>query len=356
MTSNLSRLTAALAQSDVPALLVSDNVNVGWLTGFTGSFGAAVVTPTGGVFVTDSRYTLQAGQEVQGLEVRSFSNPKKFTDVLGEVVRDLGVKRLAFEPSVTYATWNDWKSALPDVEWVPNGELLKPLRMVKSADEVAKVREACKLADACVAHVVRMLQPGVAEYDIGLDIEFFLRRNGAEVGFSPIVASGPNSARPHARPTDRKLESGDFVTLDLGARLDGYCSDITRTFVIGKASDRHREVYDQVLKAEQSCVQALKPGVPCKDVDALARTILDEKGLAKHFGHGLGHGLGRAVHDLGSLSPSSSDTVTAGQVWTVEPGVYIEGFGGVRIEDDVHVTPDGPETLTASPRELIELS
>lgn len=356
MTDNLTRLTAALAQGDVPALLVSDNVNVGWLTGFTGSFGAAVVTPNGGVFVTDSRYTIQAGQEVKGLEVRSFSNPTKFTDVLAQVARDLGVSRLAFEPSVTYSTWNDWKAALPDVEWVPNGELIKPLRMVKSAEEVARIREACRLADACVGHAQRMLQPGVAEYDIGLDIEFFFRRNGAEVGFSPIVASGPNSARPHARPTDRKLEVGDFVTLDLGARLDGYCSDITRTFVIGKASDRHREVYEQVLKAEQSSVAALKPGVPCKDVDALARTILDEKGLAKHFGHGLGHGLGRAVHDLGSLSPSSPDTVTAGQVWTVEPGVYIEGFGGVRIEDDVHVTPDGPETLTASPRELIELN
>lgn len=356
MSSNVQRLQTALKQSGVPALLVSDITNVQWLTGFSGTSGYAVVTPDQGVFITDSRYTIQAGEEVQSLPVASYGSPTKLSDFLAENLRDLGVEKLAFEKSVTYGTWDEWTKAVPGVEWMPSPEVLKPLRMVKTADEVAKIRAACQLADKCLEHVQRVLQPGVSEFDISLEIEFFFRRNGAEVGFPPIVASGPNSARPHAHPTERKLENGDFVTLDLGAKLDGYNSDMTRTFVIGKASDRHKEVYEQVLKAEVACIEALVVGAKGVDVDGLARTILDEKGLAQYFGHGLGHGLGKAVHDLGGLSTRSEDVIAAGQVWTIEPGVYIEGFGGVRIEDDVHVTDAGPEILTHFPKELMELS
>lgn len=356
MSSNVQRLQQGLAGNGLDAILVSDITNVQWLTGFSGSSGFAVVTPTGGVFITDSRYTIQAGEEVADLPVKSFASPLKFTDFLGTCLSEMGVNCLAFEKSVTYGTWEDWKTAVPSVSWAPAPDVIKPLRMVKTDDEVRRIQEACKLADACIDHVQRMLKPGVAEYDIGLDIEFFFRRNGAEVGFAPIVASGPNSARPHAHPTERKIETGDFVTLDIGCKLDGYNSDITRTFVVGKASDRHREIYDQVLKAQVACVAALVPGASGKEVDALARTILDEKGLAQYFGHGLGHGLGKAVHDLGGLSTRSEDTIAVGQVWTVEPGVYIEGFGGVRIEDDVHVSPDGPRSLTHSPKDLIELA
>jgi len=356
MNSNVTRLQSALVAANVPALLVSDITNVQWLTGFSGSSGFVVVTPRDGVFITDSRYTIQAGEEVSDLPVASFGSPVRFTDFLGESLKTLGVSQLAFEKSVTYGTWDDWKKQVPGVEWTPAPDVIKPLRMVKTAFEVAKIREACKLADACLGHVQRLLQPGVTEYDISLDIEFFFRRNGAEIGFAPIVASGPNSARPHATPSERKLETGDFVTLDIGGKLDGWNSDITRTFVIGKASERHREIYELVLKAEVSCIAALVPGAKGVEVDALARKILDEKDLAKYFGHGLGHGLGKAVHDLGGLSTRSEDVIEAGQVWTIEPGVYIEGFGGVRIEDDVHVTSDGPEILTHYPKELTELS
>jgi Xaa-Pro aminopeptidase len=200
-----------------------------------------------------------------------------------------------------------------------------------------------------------MMQPGVSEYDIQLDLEFFIKRQGAEVAFAPTVVSGPNSAKPHGKAGERKLEVGDFVTLDLGAKKDGYCSDITRTFVIGEASERHKEVYGQVLAAQVAAIEALKVGTPANEPDSLSRSILAEKGLDQYFGHGLGHGLGRAVHDYGGLAPSSKDTIEAGQVWTVEPGVYIEGFGGVRIEDDVHVTAEGPQILTHFPKELMVL-
>jgi Xaa-Pro aminopeptidase len=351
----IERVRTQMAAHGVPSLLLTDITTVQWLTGFTGSSAAVVLTQTGGEFVTDSRYTIQAHEQVKDLPVRTFGSPKKQSDALIESFQSLGIGTIAFERSVTFATWEDWKEAFSGVELVPSPEIVKPLRMVKSPEEVAKIRSACELTDACLKHVERMLQPGVTEYDIGLDIEFFFRRNGAEVGFSPIVASGPNSARPHATPSERPLQRGDFVTIDLGAKLDGYCSDITRTYVVGRADDRQREVYGQVLKALTESTQALVPGASGVAVDARAREVLDEKGLAQYFGHGLGHGLGRAVHDLGSLSTRSTDTIEAGQVWTVEPGVYIEGFGGVRIEDDVHVTPHGPEILNATSKELTEI-
>jgi len=350
--SNLERVRQRMSQEGVDAILVSDITNVQWLTGFSGSSGYAIVTSSDGVFVTDSRYTIQAGQEVTSLPVAWFQRPTTLEEFLAAKAAELGVKRLAFETSISYATWKAWTDKIP-VEWYASPEVLKPLRMVKTADEVAKIKEACRITDACLEHVSRMMQPGVTEYDILLDIEFFIRRQGAEIAFTPTVVSGPNSAKPHGKASERKLQVGDFLTLDLGAKKDGYCSDITRTFVIGDASDRHREVYGQVLKAQLAAVEALTVGKGASEPDLLSRQILDEKGLAQYFGHGLGHGLGRAVHDYGGLGPSSKDVIEAGQVWTVEPGVYIEGFGGVRIEDDVHVTPSGPEVLTHFPKELM---
>jgi Xaa-Pro aminopeptidase len=200
-----------------------------------------------------------------------------------------------------------------------------------------------------------MLQPGVTEYDIALEIEIYFSRNGAELAFPAIVVSGERSARPHGHPSEKKLENGDFVTLDFGAKLNGQCSDMTRTVVIGKASPRHREVYDAVLRAQLAGLDALKPGVPAKSVDAAARSVLAAAGLDEFFGHGLGHGLGSVVHDLGRLAPTSTDTVEVGQVWTIEPGVYIPGFGGVRIEDDAVVRETGVEILNNTPKELLTL-
>jgi Xaa-Pro aminopeptidase len=355
MNSFLDRLRRKMSDEGVDALLVSDILNVHWLTGFSGSSGYALVTARDAVFITDSRYTIQAGQEVKGLEVVWFQRPQTFEGFLASQCERIGVSKLAFETSISYATWQAWKEKVASVEWIPSPEVLKPLRMVKTAEEVAKIKEACAITDKCLEHLTRMMQPGVSEYDIQLDLEFFIRRSGAEIAFDPIVVSGPNSARPHGHATERKLQVGDFVTIDLGAKKNGYCSDITRTFVIGEANDRHREIYGQVLKAQVAAVEAITAGRPASEPDRLSREILDEKGLAQYFGHGLGHGLGRAVHDYGGLGPNSKDTIETGQVWTVEPGVYIEGYGGVRIEDDVHVTPDGPEVLTHFPKELMVL-
>lgn len=355
MNMYLQRLREKMAEQQVSALFVSDILNVQWLSGFTGSSGYAIVTPDEALFLTDSRYTIQARQEVDGLDIAWFQRPKTFEEFLTENLEKIGVKELSFETSASYATWKDWSSKVSCVQWTPSPDVLKPLRMIKSPEEVDKIREACKITDACLQHLTRMMQPGVTEYDVQLDLEFFIRRSGAEVAFDPIVVSGANSARPHGQATEKKLEVGDFFTLDLGARKDGYCSDITRTFVIGDADERQREIYGQVLEAQVAAITALKPGTPASEPDRLARGILDERHLAKHFGHGLGHGLGRAVHDYGGLGPNSKDTIEPGQVWTVEPGVYIEGYGGVRIEDDVHVTESGPEVLNHFPKELMVL-
>ena len=351
----LTHLRNGLQAQDIPAILLTDVAAIRWLCGFTGSFAQAVVTHEKAVFITDSRYRLQALEEVQGFEVESFSSPLRIQEVVGRILQELGVTRLGFEKSITYSTFETWTKEFAGVELVPLPDLLKAARMIKRDDEVERIRAACALSDAAAEHILRMLRPGISELDICLDLEFFIRRQGAELAFPSIVVSGPNSAKPHGKPGERLLERGDFVTLDFGAKVDGYCSDITRTFVIGQASDRHKEIYHQVLKAQEQSIQALVPGANGRDIDTMARQILDEKQLAQYFGHSLGHGLGLVVHDFGRLSSQEDQPIEVGQVWTIEPGVYIDGFGGVRIEDDVLVTEDGPAVLTRFPKSLTVL-
>jgi Xaa-Pro aminopeptidase len=349
---NMEKLRDVLAQKGVPAMLVSQIDNVGWATGFTGSNGFLILTPTTERFVTDSRYTLQAKEQLAGTRVEIYNSGVDPNTYLAEQVRDMGLSRVGFESdAVTYASHAKMVEKFGDIELIPVDGLFPDLRVVKSADEIQKIREACKLADACFDHVKRMLQAGVSEFDIGLDIEFFFRRNGADLAFEPIVVSGERSARPHGRASDKKLESGDFLTLDFGAKLDGYCSDITRTVVIGAATERHAEVYESVYRSQMAALDAMRPGVKAADVDRISREAMGD--YAQYFGHGLGHGLGKLVHDAGRMSSTSETVLAEDQVWTVEPGAYIPGFGGVRIEDDVVVTSNGIEVLTHSPKELI---
>jgi Xaa-Pro aminopeptidase len=352
----LQSLRRAMSNAEIPALLVSDIGNLQWLSGFTGSSGQAIVTLHEARFLTDSRYTLQAKEEVKGFDVRIFASPTDSITFLAQNASELGLSALYAEAANTsYSTYIKWKDRLGSIELLPADDLFARLRMVKSAEEVDRIRHSCGIADACFSHVQRMIQPGVSEFDLSLEIEFFIRRSGAEIAFPPIVVSGERSARPHGVPSEKKLETGDFVTMDFGAKFGGYCSDITRTIVVGKASDRHREVYEAVLRAQVAAIDQAKPGMAARDLDAVARNLLAESDLAQYFGHGLGHGLGKAVHDPGRLASTSDDVLAEGQVWTIEPGVYIEGFGGVRIEDDIVLTNSGAELLTHSPKHLLEL-
>jgi Xaa-Pro aminopeptidase len=356
MKSPLERLRAELARDGIGAAFISAPLNVQWLTGFTGSFGRVLVTPDHALFLTDSRYTIQAAEEVdEEFEQRSFGQPKRMVDLLNEALADTGVKECGFEDTITVSARAALEKDHPEVVWSPLSGQAEKLRRVKSPAEIAKIRDACRLADACMEHVQRLIQPGIAEFDIHLEVEFFYRRNRAELAFEPIVVSGANSARPHGKASEKKLERGDFVTIDCGGRLVGYCSDITRTFVVEEASDRTREIYEAVLEAQLAALDAMAPGKTGKEIDEASRIPLRAKGLDQYFGHGLGHGLGLYVHDPGSLSGRSEDVLEPGMVFTVEPGVYIEGFGGVRIEDDVLVTETGIEILTHFTKELLVL-
>lgn len=352
----IAKVRSKMSALQLPALLVSQIDNVGWLTGFTGSSANVVVSPDAGVFVTDSRYTLQAKEQVSDLKVESYASPVELADFVATQIKSMGIDRVGFEAAhVTFEQYEKLKSKLNGIALVPAPDLFADLRLVKTDEEIATMRQACRLADQCFDHALKFIQPGVSEYDIGLEIEFFFRRQGAELAFAPIVVSGERSARPHGRASEKKLELGDFVTMDFGAKVEGYCSDITRTVVVQHASDRHRHVYGCVLAAQLAALDAMRPGVPAKQVDAVARDLLAKDDLAQYFGHGLGHGLGRNVHDGGRMGPTSTAVLEPGQVWTVEPGVYIPDFGGVRIEDDVVVTDDGIEILTKSPKELLIL-
>lgn len=350
----LEDLQKAMAAEGVDALLITDLADAAWLTGFTGSSAIVLVTGSEARFLSDSRYTLQSQEEVKNMPSFTFANPVSQTAFLAAHAAEMGIRRLSANAGdLSHARWQELEVALTGIELVPAPAVIAPLRMVKTEDELISLRKACQLADACFEHVRRQIQPGVVEFDLGLEIEFFFRRHGADLAFHPIVVSGLRSARPHGRASENRLQEGDFLTMDFGALLDGMCSDITRTVVVGEASDRHREVYDRVLKAQLAAMEVLRPGALASDVDKAARDAMGD--MAQYFGHGLGHGLGGVVHDLGRLGPTSKDVITEGQVWTVEPGIYIEGFGGVRIEDDVLVTSTGIEVLTHSPKDLLIL-
>ncbi len=230
------------------------------------------------------------------------------------------------------------------------------MRKQKDSPELAAIRAACALADRGFEHLISLIRPGVSERFLALELDYWLKRHGSErTAFEIIIAAGPNSAKPHAHPSERLLEVGDFVTADFGAVVDGYLSDLTRTVVVGVATEKQREVYATVLAANRAAVAAIRAEASGMTVDKAARDVIAERGYGEYFGHGVGHGLGRLVHDHPGLSPKFDTKLEAGMVLTVEPGIYIEGWGGVRIEDDILVTPTGAEVLTHANRELLEL-
>ena len=360
----VQQLQAVLAERSLPAVLIDDPINVGYLTGFTGSTAALLVTPYVVRFITDGRYDAQSRQECPDFERVLVPPDSTYSALIARTVRELGLARLVVEAETTtcvkFSGLGDLLRAtdeLPGVELGFETDLVMPLRRIKDAGEIAVFRTACGLADRAFDYALTLLHPGVSERDIALDIEYWMRKHGADrEAFDTIVASGPRSALPHGRPTARLLERGDFVTLDFGARVAGYHSDLTRTVVLGPATDRQREVYHVVLDAQRAGLAAIRSGVDGKAVDTLVRDQIAAAGLGEYFPHSLGHGLGRTIHESPPLlSQRMECPLAAGNVVTVEPGVYIEGWGGVRIEDDVVVTDAGCEVLTHAPKELLEL-
>ena len=351
-TPRLQALTEQVAERELDALLVSNIVNVRWLTGFTGSNAVAVAGPDTRRFVTDFRYLTQAAEQIDAAWEREVA-----TDLLQRVADGIGEEplRLGFDDEdLSVRLHGKLADALPDnVQLVAAGGIVQGLRAVKDAAEIDAIRAAAQLADAALEEVLTGGLVGRTEREIALEVEIAIRRRGAEgVSFSPIVAAAEHGALPHAEPRDVPIRSNTLVVIDWGARLGGYASDCTRTFATGELDPRDREIYELVLRAQQAALTAIRPGPTGREVDAIARAIIDEGGHGEHFGHGLGHGVGLEVHEGPRLSKQGNDVLAAGNIVTVEPGVYVPGAVGVRIEDLVLVTEDGGEVLSGLPKAL----
>lgn len=340
---------ALLEPLELDALYITRPENVRYLTGFPHPEDAQVlITPEGAFLLTDPRYPeAERESRIPARVLKREEREALFQDLRG---------RVGFEAEhLPYAALERLRELSP-AEWVPTKGVIERLRLKKSPEEVARIRQAQALAERALERALALLRPGVEEREVALEIEFFLRKEGAEgVAFPPIVASGARGALPHAGASEKRLEPGELITLDLGAKVAGYHSDMTRTVALGKPSPEMRRVYEAVQEALEVALQGLKPGRTGKEVDALAREALGRHGLDRYFVHSLGHGVGLAVHEGPGLSPYTEEVLEPGMVVTVEPGVYLPGVGGVRIEELVLITEDGIELLSRFPRGYLEV-
>jgi Xaa-Pro aminopeptidase len=353
VSGRLGRLRSAMGGAGVDGLLVTHLTNVRYLTGFTGSAALLAVGIDDTVLVTDGRYQDQAPAEVAAagvdaqVEVSSDDQRGLITAALA------GAGRIGLEAEhVSWATRDRYANSwFTDAELVPTTDMVEDLRLVKDAGEVARIRAACAIADDALAEVRPRLEDGPTEREFGLELDTAMRRLGAsDTSFETIVASGPNGAMPHARPGDRRIGEGDLVVIDFGALVDGYCSDMTRTIMVGAPSATQARMLEVVLASQAAGVAAVAAGVPASAVDAACRRVIDDAGWSDAFTHGTGHGVGLDIHEAPRVGRTSTATLAAGQVVTVEPGVYLVEHGGVRIEDTVVVTDHGAEPLTLTPK------
>lgn len=346
-----ARLRARLDACGAEAMLVTRPPNVRYLTGFTGTYAALLLGEATDVLFTDRRYDQQVAAEVAAVEVTLAPG-----DLIGVVIKTLPPStRLGFEPAGL--TWLDGQRLLDGLPHaVPLPQLVEDLREVKDDGELASMAAAAAIATDTLAELLGGLRPGVSEREVALELELGMRRRGADgAAFDPIVAFGEQAAEPHHRPGSRELARGDLIKLDFGAVVGGYRSDMTRTLVVGPATTRQRELYELVLEAQTAGLAALRPGVTGNDIDSACRTVITEAGLAEAFAHPTGHGVGLEIHEAPRVRAGADGSIAAGTPLTVEPGVYLPGFGGIRIEDLAVVRPDDPELLTTAPKELLVL-
>lgn len=351
------KLLRRLKRESLAALLVTDESNVSWLTGFSGDSSYLIVGQDVCVLVSDTRYTVQISEECPGLDVEIRDARQPMPQTLGRVVKAAGLTRIGIENhSTSVATWDQisdvLSSAAKSLDLVPVGMLVNELRATKDSGEIAEIREAVTQAQRGFAAIRALLVPEMTELEVAHELEHLMRQFGAvSAAFEPIVAVGPRAALPHAHPGSTRLAESGFVLIDWGARTTGgYRSDLTRVLVTGKIPPRLEKIYRVVLAAQLRGIKAIRPGASLKAVDGAARRVIGKAGFGKYFGHGLGHGIGLDIHEEPRLSPVSTGVLEPGMVVTVEPGIYVPGFGGVRIEDDVLVTRKGHEVLTSVPK------
>jgi len=350
----LGKLRARFSELGIDGMLITNGYNRRYMTGFTGTAGVVLIGEKKAVFITDFRYVEQASRQINGYEI--IQHMGSIIDEVAKQAADLGIKRLGFEQDhLSFATYKLYENTV-QAQLVPVSGGVEKLRLIKSDAEIKILKEAAEIADAAFQHILSFIRPGIREIDVANELEFFMRKNGAiSSSFDIIVASGYRSALPHGVATEKVIEKGEFVTLDFGAYYKGYCSDITRTVAVGEVSGELRSIYKIVLEAQLRGMTGIKPGMTGREADALTRDYITEKGYGDYFGHSTGHGIGLEVHEGPGLSVRTDTVLEPGMVVTVEPGIYIPGLGGVRIEDDTVVTKDGNESLTHSPKDLITL-
>ncbi|WP_405101234.1 M24 family metallopeptidase [Oceanobacillus sp. FSL H7-0719] len=352
--SKLGKLRTALAENNLDAILITSPINRRYISGFTGSAGAVIISEKNAVFITDFRYTEQAEAQAEGFNIIEHKE-----GIVAEIQKQLmgsNIKRLGFEKDhTTYGQYETYKQSF-EAEVVPVTGLVEGIRIIKTSEELEVMKKAAKIADDAFLHIQSFIKPGVKEIEVSNELEFFMRKQGAvSSSFDTIVASGYRSAMPHGVASEKEIQSGELVTLDYGALYNGYCSDITRTVAVGEVSDELRKIYNVVLEANLRGVKEIKPGMTGREADAITRDYITEMGYGEHFGHSTGHGLGMEVHEAPGLSHRSDQRLQPGMVVTVEPGIYVAGLGGCRIEDDIVITENGNERLTWVTKEFIQL-
>ena len=353
MEHRIAKIKDYLEEKDIDGFLIIKPQNIRYLSGFTGSNGQLLITKSKSYLFTDFRYIDQAEQESSGYQI--IKQEKKMIDAVKEICLQEKIKEMAFEEDqMVFKMYEAYYQALKPVSFVPASQFLSQIRAIKDQEEILLLKKATALADQAFKHILSYIKPGVKEKDIALELEFFLRKNGAEAkSFDFIVASGSRGALPHGVASDKEIKAGELVTMDFGCIYDGYCSDITRTVGVGKLEDKQKEIYNIVLEAQRAGLDFIQAGVECQNVDSAAREIIARAGYGEYFGHSLGHGIGLEVHENPTLAKGNEQKLQPGMVVTVEPGIYIPRFGGVRIEDMVLIQENYLEILTKSYKDLL---
>jgi Xaa-Pro aminopeptidase len=350
----LEKLRSSFEKLGIDGILIASTYNRRYIANFTGSAGVVLISSEKALFITDFRYVEQATKQCQGFEIVQHTGT--IVEEVATQAKNLGIEKLGFEQEhLTFSAFRSYEKAV-DAELVPVSGVVEKLRLIKTSSEIKILKEAADIADAAFKHILDFIAPGKTELEVSNELEFFMRNAGAtSSSFDIIVASGYRSALPHGVASDKLIETGDFVTLDFGAYYKGFVSDITRTVAVGEPNAKLKEIYDVVLEAQLRGMAGIKPGMTGKEADALTRDYISEKGYGEYFGHSTGHGIGLEVHEGPALSSKSDIVLETGMIVTVEPGIYIPGLGGVRIEDDTMITETHNETLTHSTKELIIL-
>ena len=350
-----NKLRDVLNQKGLDGILITNLTNIRYISGFTGSAASCLITPQGQYFITDGRYIEQSKTQVKGFEV--FIDMKShLLQIKDNNLNPNGLKLAFEEDHMSFSQYRNMKHTFSETNWENSSMILENLASVKDNYELDCIRTAVEVTDKVYEEILPMLRPGFTEKEVSNALVSKYREYSEGEAYSPIVAAGPNGALPHAIPTDREFQNGDFVVIDAAAKYAGYHADMTRTPVVGEATSKHKEIYSIVKEAQKRGCDIAKAGVPCREVDSATRDYINDKGYGEYYTHGTGHGLGLEIHTSPRFSPQSEQILEANNVMTIEPGIYLAGWGGVRIEDDVIIGDDGCEILNKTTKDLVVLN